>query len=187
MCIAQTHFHCGNLHVRMVGNQQSRFPDTKLMQTLSQRTQHVFNTKINWWWQKLSTKHFVKKKPWCCVQKVLCQLHCFAVWSSQIKLSVFTQHLRQNHWKRGLENRFGSLQLKRCLLPVQNETLWQLFWWPSQKLLATGWFWAIKELKTFRDHDWRFKKFWKGFPENVQLEMPQEEATFDPFSTHVIS
>ena len=26
----------------------------------------------------------------------------------------------------------------------------------------------------------------KGFPENVQLEMPKEEATFDPFSTHVI-
>ena len=56
------------------------------------------------------------------------------------------------------------------------------------KLLAKGWFWAIEELKIVRDHDWRFKKLSKGFPENCNflLEMPKEESTFDQFSIHLV-
>ena len=43
-------------------------------------------------------------------------------------------------------------------------------------------------MRIVRDHDWRFKKLSKLFPENCnfQLEMPKEEATFDPFPTHLI-
>ena len=141
------------------------------MQFLSQ-TQHVFNTKINWWWQKLSTKpvcetetmvlscpRTVLTAPLLCSFKFLNQALSFHSTSQ-------TESLKERTWKQ--VQFFG---VEKMLAPGAKWDTVATLLVVISKVLAKGWFWAINELKFFRDHDWRFQKFWKWFPENCNFQL----------------
>ena len=144
-----THFHCRNLSVRMAGNQQQDSLTQNWWKFCHKELSMCSTLKSIDGDKKIFTKHFVKKKPWSCVEEAFGQLHCFAVWSAQIKLSGFTQRLKQNHWKRGLENRCGSLELIRHLLLVHTSWATGLVG-DHLKPLVQRLFWAIIKAKNWK-------------------------------------
>ena len=124
------------------------------MKLLSQRTQHVFNTEN----QLMVTKNFSQSTLWKRNHGAVSKKHLgnstvlqFEVpkSSSQVSLNLSNRIIEREDFKTGVVLWSWKDTCSWCTL------LGQLLVWlvVISNLLSKGWFWAIKELKSFRDHD----------------------------------